>query len=382
MIEQILKQILLLEEDSLYEFYKANPVCSQDHKGDWFYPKLCSFFYNRECSDEIKNLLKKLGDELHFEAMKIPMWELLAIDKSQAIDDSYVEDFIRMLQSFESEDYHFQKIKSPYKTIQYSMALKNISKNDVMSLMNKFGSYDHPYILAEISNTYILSGDFISGLNLLYRTIVQILQYPNIYWNSEYGIMGCANTFRHLFIMYKSLNNADFDIILNFLKLYFLFTTRLTKVAKDYVVQITAYANRADIAFNSLSQYIFPLGFDRKLLYISDLYCAHSCNEFAPQYSEMTGNRYLTKSLTYYQNGSLWPNDTGGYVDADDRTYGEIVQIKQIQALDIANAFLSSYKQGAFLLDRKKLNELFRNLSKEILYNYSSFKDKVLNFKK
>lgn len=382
MIKEILKQISLLDEDALYEFYKTNPVCFQEGKGDWFYPKLCSFFYNRECSDEIKNLLKKLGDELHSEVMKIPMWELLAIDKSQAIDDSYVEDFIRMLQSYESDDYHFQDIKSPYKTIQYTMALKNISKNDVMSLMDKFGSYNHPYILAEIANTYILSGDFISGINLLYRAIVQILQYPNIYWNSEYGIMGCANTFRHLFIMYKALKNADIQIILSFLKLFFLFTTRLTNVAKDYVVQITAYANRADIAFNHFSQYIFPLGFDPKLLYISDLYYAHSCNEFAPQYSEITGNRFMTKSLTYYQNGSLWPNDTGGYVDADDRTYSEIVEIKHIQALDIANEYLSSYKQGAFILDRKKLNELFRNLSNEIRYNYNSFKDKVLNFKK
>lgn len=380
MIREILKQISSLDEDAFYDFHKTNPVCFQKDKGDWLYPKLCSFFYNRKCSDEIKVLLKQLGIELHSEVVKIPMWELVSIDRSQAIDDSYVEDFILMLQSFESDEYHFKKIKSPYKTIQYKMALKNISANDMMTLMDKFGSYGHPYILAEIANAYILSGDFKSGLNLLYRAVVPVLQYPNIYWNSEYGVMGCANTFRHLFIMCKALTDTNYQDVRFFLKLYYLFTTRLTKIAKDDVVQITAYANRADIAFNVFSQHIFPLGFDSKLLYVSDLYYAFSCNEFAPEFSEISGNRFLTRSLTYYQHGSLWPNDTGGYIDGDDRTYRDLVESKQVQALGIAYDFFLSYKQGAFQLERKDLNALFKKISNEILYNYNSFKDKVLDF--
>lgn len=380
MIREILKQISSLDEDAFYEFHKTNPDCFQEDKRDWFYPKLCSFFLKRRCSDEIKDLLKQLGEELHSEAEKIPMWELVSIDRSQTIDDSYVEDFILMLQSFESDDYHFKKLKSPYKTIQYKMPIKSISVNHVMTLMDKFGIFGHPYILAEIANAYILSGDLKSGLYLLYRAIVPILQYPNLYWNSEYGVMGGANTFRHLFIMCKALKDTDYKDVRFFLKLYYLFTTRLTKIAKDKVVQITAYANRADIAFNVFSQYIFPLGFDSKLLYVSDLYYAYSCNEFAPEFSIITGNRFLTRSLTYYRHGSLWPNDTGGYIDGDDRTYREIVESKQVQALGIAYDFFISYKQGAFQLDRKDLNALFKRISYEIRYNYNSFKDKVLDF--
>ena len=192
--------------------------------------------------------------------------------------------------------------------------------------------------------------------------------------------MGGANTFRQLFIMCKALKDTDYKDVRFFLKLYYLFTTRLTKIAKDKVVQITAYANRADIAFNVFSQYIFPLGFDSKLLYVSDLYYAYSCNEFAPEFSSITGNRFLTRSLTYYRHGSLWPNDTGGYIDGDDRTYREIVESKQVQALGIAYDFFISYKQGAFQLDRKDLNALFKRISYEIRYNYNSFKDKVLDF--
>ncbi len=381
MIKEILKQISSLDEDAFYEFQASNPLCFKEDKGNWLYPMLCAFFKTRGCSEEIKKLLKQLGTYLHENAKQHPMWEVTVIDKSQCIDDSYVEAFIRELQSFESDKYHFKDLNSPYKTKRFTMALKSITKNSVMNLMHRFGDFNHPYILAEIANSYILSGDFTSGLNLIYRCIKLSNEYPNKFWNSEYGLMGCANALRHAVIMCRSTKGIDLNVILSFLKLYYLYTSKLCNVSTDDVIQITAYANRSDIAFSNEAHLIFPLGCNPKLLYISDLYYANFCNDFAPQYSEITGNHFFQQSIKYYQHASLWPNDSGGYVDIEDDTYNEIVNKKHIQAIAIAYSYFKEYEQGTLRINKEILNDVFRIIANEIQTNYKSFYKKVLNFK-
>ena len=46
--------------------------------------------------------------------------------------------------------------------------------------------------------------------------------------------------------------------------------------------------------------------------------------ELATQISISSGWKYNMKSLTYYQHASIKPNDTGGYVDIEEKTYNEI----------------------------------------------------------
>lgn len=69
------------------------------------------------------------------------------------------------------------------------------------------------------------------------------------------------------------------------------------------------------------------------------MYYAHYCNELATQISISSGWKYNMKSLTYYQHASIKPNDTGGYVDIEEKTYNEIVSAKHEQAKSIALLF-------------------------------------------
>jgi hypothetical protein len=90
----------------------------------------------------------------------------------------------------------------------------------------------------------------------------------------------------------------------------------------------SAYVNRAELVNHRCAYMFLPLFQNPDLLYISDLYHAHFCNDTAMFNSVVSGNNYYMKSLTYYKNGSLWPNDTGGYVNIEDKTYGQIVREK------------------------------------------------------
>lgn len=370
---------MAIDGDTIANFFEANPVCLQEGKPDWLFPKLCSFYKNGECKPKIDTLLKQLGTCLEEQAKSHPLWEITSIDKSKCIDDSYVEDFIHEEKRYESGKYRFQELQSPYKTIKFSLALKDIPSNAVKELTYKYGSHEHPYILSDIANCYILSGDFISAFPLLYRSAKQLGNYPNTFWNSEYGIIGAANTFRHLVAMARDV--VSIETYLKLLKLYYLYLSRLVRVVKDKLCQQSGYVNRAVLDLDPYVFSILPIGINPELLYISDMYYAHYCNELAVQVSSASGCRYDMQSLKYYQHASLWPNSTGGYVEIEDKTYIEIVEQKNQQADSVAYGYLDEIKSGVIAIERKELNSLFQILEKESRNNYLKFKNKVLQFK-
>ena len=165
------------------------------------------------------------------------------------------------------------------------------------------------------------------------------------------------------------------------LKLDNLYLSRIVRVAKDGLFQQAAYVNRSMVDLDSLAIYIMPLGVNPELLYISDMYYAHYCNELAEFSSTASGWKYNMKSLTYYQHASLWPNCTDGYVDIEDETYLQIVEKKNKQADIIAFDFLRELKSGAITIEKKELNQLFQAIERECRFNYVPFKKRVLQFK-
>ena len=378
-LKDILQRLMAIDNDAIALFHEANPDCFDKSKPDWLYPKLCSFFKKREHNQQIVKLLEELGKNLSESIKKDPLWELTRIDRSLCIDDSYVETFVLEEQKAESEKYRFQDIKSPYRTKGISMAIKDIPGNVIKELSLHYGPYDHPYILAELANCYILSGDFLSALPLLYRSAKQCVFYPNKFWNSEYGLVGASNTYRHLVIMAKGL--VEHNTYYKLLKLDYLYLSRIVRVTKDDLFQQAAYVNRSMVDLDPLAVYIMPLGVNPELLYISDMYYAHYCNELAEISSTASGWNYYMKSLTFYQHASLWPNSTGGYVDIEEDTYSQIVEKKNKQADVIAFGFLSELKSGAITIGKKELNQLFQAIERECRYNYVPFKKRVLQFK-
>ena len=378
-LKDILLKINAIDGGSVAEFYETNQDCFDKNRPDWLYPRIRIFFSKRKHDPQIDKLLNELGRNLSKQTKIDPLWEITRIDKSLCIDDSYVEDFILEEQRNESDKYRFQDIKSPYKTKGVSMAIKSVPAQVIKDLSFHYGPYEHPYILTELANCYILSGDFISALPFLYRSAKQIAVYPNKFWNSEYGLVGSANTFRHLVIMSKGLiENRTYSKLL---KLDFLYLSRIIRVAKDSLFQQNAYVNRATIDLDPFTVYIMPLGFNPELLYISDMHYAHYCNELAEYYSFVSGWKYNMKSLSFYQHATLWPNSSGGYTDIEDISYNEIVEKKNKQADLIALDFLNELKSGSLMIEKKEMNILFQTIEKECRYNYASFKERVLQFK-
>lgn len=117
------------------------------------------------------------------------------------------------------------------------------------------------------------------------------------------------------------------------------------------------------------------------LLYISDMYYAHYCNELASQISYASGWKYNMKSLTYYQHASIRPDNTGGYAEIEDKTYAEIVAEKHEQAKSIAFMFYSAICTGEETLTDKDIETLFKILQNECRFNYREIRKRVLNFK-
>ena len=242
----------------------------------------------------------------------------------------------------------------------------------------EFKDTEHPYILADIAGMYMYGQKFEEGLNYLYRSINQLAMFPNRYWNSDYGLAGAANTFRLLLLMCPK-NHMEL-----YRKIYsydYLYLTKLACTTNDEIFQQEAYVNRASIAMDSMARYIIPININPDLLYISDMYYAHYCNELATQISISSGWKYNMKSLTYYQHASIRPNDTGGYVDIEEKTYNEIVSAKHEQAKSIALLFYTGICAEDGKLTSRNIESLFKILQYECRYNYKETRKRVLNFK-
>lgn len=379
LIRDILVQIEAEDPSSFERFASEHPLCFQKDKGDWLFPMLYDFYSKDVCNEKIINLLQQLGMHLHKDCISNPLNEIVRINKALCIDDSYVEDYVRRTQSAESDEYKFKDLHSPYKTKGISLALKQIPRFVLNSIIFEYKEYDHPYILADIAAMFVYGNQITEGIEFLYRSVKQIIAFPNRYWNSDYGIAGAANTFRLLLLMCP--DELKLTLYGKIFKYDFLYLTKMACTTKDPLFQINSYVNRASIVRNPLAMGLYPLGFNPDLLYISDMYYAHFCNEIAPQLSISSGWNYYMKSLTFYQHGDIRPNDTGGYVDADDRTYGEIVEQKHLQAIDIAFGFYNDIKSGESALTREDLNDLFKAIHNECNYNYNKIRNRVLNYK-
>ena len=377
-IKDILTRIQAVDPEAFDRFASEHSVCFQPKNGNWLFPMMFDYYVNTYKDEEIVSLLKQLGLYLHNQCMKKDLYEITTIDKSLCIDDSYVDEFVKDIQHAQNDKPLFKDINSPWRTRGISLALHEIPTLLLNSIVFKFKEYNHPYILADIAGMYIYGQKLNEGLHYLYRSVKEIVDFPNRYWNSDYGIAGAANTFRLLHLMCPSSN---IELTRKLFKYQYVYLTKLACTTNDELFQQDAYVNRAAMVISSIARYFIPMSINPDLLYISDMYYAHYCNELAEQLSYASGWRYNMKSLTYYQHASFWPNDTGGYVDIEDKTYNEIVSQKHEQAKLIAYEYFIDFKAQKDHLDSCGIEELFSIIQHECRYNYKSLRNRVLNYK-
>lgn len=379
-IKEILEKLQSLDNDAFDKFASSHPVCFKKGKENWLFPMMYDYYKNTVHNEIAINLIMELGMFLHNYCQNMPLFEVTHIDRSLCIDDSYVEEYVRRVQNAQNKEPEFRDINSPWKTRGISLSLYGIPSLTLNSIVFDFKDREHPYILADIAGIYVYAERLSEGLNFLYRSTKLLSNFPNRYWNSEYGLAGAANTFRLLLLMCPT------NQLYLYRKIYaydYMYLTKLACTAKDEVFQHEAYVNRASIVISPSARYVIPMSINPNLLYISDTYYAHYCNSLAEFMSAASGWNYNMKSLTYYRHASIRPNYTGGYVDIEDKTYGEIVSSKHEQAKVIAFDFYRNIFQKDYLyLTDENIETLFKVIQSELRYNYKSIRNRVLNYKK
>lgn len=382
-VKNILLRIKAEDPDSFTRFSSEHAICFKEANGDWLFPALYDFYTEEVKKTSIIKLLQELGMLFHNESMKGPYSEITSLDRSLCLDESMVFEYVVKQQKLASKDINnVEYLKTPYKTKSVVLPFRHISPIDYDWLMIEYGGFLHPYILADIAAVLVYSQKFKESFDYLRRSIEILTTFPNKYWNSELAIAGASNTFRLIRLMFPSYRLDKIDLFRKIFKYNYLYLTRMTCITRDELMLQSAYVNRAELVSHRCAYMFLPLSQNPDLLYISDLYYAHFCNDIAMYNSVVSGSNYYMKSLTYYKNSSLWPNDTGGCVDIEDKTYSQIVREKKEVSIMNAQTFMQEIKSKLEFMTFSDISTIFSLIDDEYSTNFKSFRNRVLNFEK
>lgn len=345
-IKDILLKIKAENPESFARFSSEHAICFTEANGDWLFPALYEFYTEDVKNSRVVRLLQELGMLFHNENLNEPFADITTLDRSLCLDESKVFEYIVKQQKLASADIkNVENLRTPYKTKTKVLPFRHISPIDHDWLIIEYGGIAHPYILADIAGVLIYSKKIKESFDYLRRSVSLLTEFPNKFWNSELAIAGATNTFRLIRLMFPSHRLDQIALFRKIFKYNYLYLTRMACITRDELMKQTAYVNRAELVSHRCAYLFLPLFQNPDLLYISDLYHAHYCNETAMFNSVVSGKNYYMQSLTYYQNGSLWSNDTGGYVDIEDKTYGQIVREKKLVSIMNAQSFMQEIKK-------------------------------------
>ena len=382
-VKNILLKIQAEDPESFARFSSEHAICFTEANGDWLFPALYEFYTEDVKNPIVVGLLQELGLLLHQESMNEPVAEITTLDRSLCLDESKVFEYIVKQQKLASGDIkNVEYLRTPYKTKTKVLPFRHISPIDHDWLIIEYGGIAHPYILADIAGVLIYSKKIKESFDYLRRSVSLLTEFPNKFWNSELAIAGATNTFRLIRLMFPSHRLDQIALFRKIFKYNYLYLTRMACITRDELMEQTAYVNRAELVSHRCAYLFLPLFQNPDLLYISDLYHAHYCNETAMFNSVVSGKNYYMQSLTYYQNGSLWPNDTGGYVDIEDKTYGQIVREKKLVSIMNAQSFMQEIIKSQEFLTSSDIAAIFSLIENEYKTNFKSFRNRVLNFEK
>ena len=382
-IKDILLKIKAEDPESFARFSSEHAICFTEANGDWLFPALYEFYTEDVKNSRVVRLLQELGMLFHNENLNEPFADITTLDRSLCLDESKVFEYIVKQQKLASADIkNVENLRTPYKTKTKVLPFRHISPIDHDLLIIEYGGIAHSYILADIAGVLIYSKKIKESFDYLRRSVSLLTEFPNKFWNSELAIAGATNTFRLIRLMFPSHRLDQIALFRKIFKYNYLYLTRMACITRDELMKQTAYVNRAELVSHRCAYLFLPLFQNPDLLYISDLYHAHYCNETAMFNSVVSGKNYYMQSLTYYQNGSLWSNDTGGYVDIEDKNYGQIVREKKLVSIMNAHSFMQEIIKSQEFLTSSDIAAIFSLIENEYKTNFKSFRNRVLNFEK
>lgn len=379
-IKNIIEKVRLEDEEAFARFSSEHSICFTEANGDWLFPAMYDFYTEEVRNPSITKMLQELGMLFHNESLNTPMPEITSLDRCLCLDESQIYQYILKQQALASKDVkNAEVLKSPYKTKTEYHAFRHISPIDHEWLIIEYGGIAHPYILADIAGVLIYSNKIRESFDYLRRSTNLLIEFPNKFWNSELAVTGAANTFRWLRLMCQN----DMDLSRKIFKYNYLYLTRMACITRDDLLEQSAYVNRAALVKMPFAYTFLPfIGQNPDTLYISDLYYAQFCNQTATEVSVLTNSKYYQQSLTYYQNASLWPNDTGGYADIEEDTYLQLVERKHKVALLNAYEYWKELNRGEDVLTESDIDKIFILIEQEYNNNFNRFRNNILNYNK
>ena len=382
-IKDILLKIKAEDPESFARFSSEHAICFTEANGDWLFPALYEFYTEDVKNSRVVRLLQELGMLFHNENLNEPFADITTLDRSLCLDESKVFEYIVKQQKLASADIkNVENLRTPYKTKTKVLPFRHISPIDHDWLIIEYGGIAHPYILADIAGVLIYSKKIKESFDYLRRSVSLLTEFPNKFWNSELAIAGATNTFRLIRLMFPSHRLDQIALFRKIFKYNYLYLTRMACITRDELMEQTAYVNRAELVSHRCTYLFLPLFLNPYLLYISYSYHVHYCNETAMINSVVSGKNYYMQSLTYYQNGSLWSNDTGGYVDIEDKTYGQIVREKKLVSIMNAQSFMQEIIKSQEFMTYYDIEAIFYLIENEYKTKFKYFRNRVLNLEK
>lgn len=318
------------------------------------------------------------------------------INKHIQIDDSEIlKRFAIESHKTLSSEYKFVKSEQQhYRTITEIIAFKNV---DYSHIVDDYIYENHPYVCSEIALAYINAKRYDIGLIFLQKSLNHVFSSPNIYWHNPSALYGCVDSlieFQHLlgrsgvYLLSKHLS-------FNILECLYLYLSRAVylcdcenndinlnddSISESVIKKINYLSLRADLVYFYRQEFvsIFGLGINPDIQYLSDKAALHS---IATEHGiEINTQDCYQDALNMYQHGSLIPNNSDGYRDIEDGTFGDLIARGQARAEQLANTLLAKYNNSEFYCPQSDIADYIGYLrDKYVLQADISFEEFVEN---
>jgi hypothetical protein len=325
-----------------------------------------------------------------------------SINKTKCIDDaSIICTFHNEAYGDKKPEYLFKKADvQHYRTITEKIAYQKV---DFSPLVEKYISHYHPYVNMEIASAFINAKQYDIGLPFLQKVLSYVFSYPNIYWDNPTALYSCAEG---IHMMQYLLGRAGMDALdyiipdskYRLLQLAYLYISRAIYMCDEDIAshgkwdgehipaglinKLNFLSIRANLVYDYRTEFsvIFGIGINPDIQYIADKATASS---IADRYGlSIIFEECFKDAMKMYRYGSLIPNDTGGYVDIEDATFGELIERGNIRSEDLANQLLKLYRESYFVLGESELAECIWFIKDKLCYSVSEalrFKEKRIS---
>lgn len=346
---------------------------------------------NGQLTPQLDLMLKILLEKWSFIQEHAPNG-ISAVNPHYIIDDGeIIKQFVQEMHE-NGKGVQFEKAQfQPYKSKTIKIANQMV---DYSSIYEKYLDCDHPYVCAQLACAFLNAKCFDIGLVFLQKALTHVFAYPNIYWHNHLAITGCVDALYEFQYRLGPIGMNKLSKIFNggryfILRCLYLLLSRAIymsdssnldptgeRVSANVISKINYLSLRADLVLHYKNDFaaIFGLGVNPDIQFISDKALAHSVAE-EHGLGIITEDAYWD-SMKMYRHASLVPNDTGGYADIEDATWGELVDRGRIRSEQLANSLYKDYSEGKFVITHSDLSNAIGFLHEYLVdstLNYDTF---------